>query len=55
MKLPGLKSLQAFNAIGRHLSIRRAAEELGVDHSGSQVNRGLKSICVYIMETVLLI
>jgi LysR family glycine cleavage system transcriptional activator len=33
MKLPGLKSLQAFNAVGRHLNIRRAAEELGIDHS----------------------
>jgi LysR family transcriptional regulator, glycine cleavage system transcriptional activator len=42
MKLPGLKSLQAFNAVGRHLSIRRAAEELGIDHS--VVSRHLRAL-----------
>jgi DNA-binding transcriptional LysR family regulator len=33
MRLPGLKSLRVFDAVGRHLNIRRAAQELGLDHS----------------------
>lgn len=33
MKLPNLKALVAFEAVARLLSIRRAAEELGIDHS----------------------
>jgi LysR family glycine cleavage system transcriptional activator len=33
MKLPPLTALRAFAAVARHLSVRRAAEELRVDHT----------------------
>ena len=42
MRLPGLKSLQVFDVVGRHLNIRRAAEELGLDHS--VVSRHLRAL-----------
>ena len=42
MKLPPLTALRAFAAVARHLSIRRAAEELSVDHS--VVSRHLHSL-----------
>jgi DNA-binding transcriptional LysR family regulator len=42
MKLPGLKSLRVFDAVGRHLNIRRAAEELRLDHS--VVSRQLRAL-----------
>jgi DNA-binding transcriptional LysR family regulator len=42
MKLPALKSLRVFDAVGRHLNIRRAAEELRLDHS--VVSRHLRAL-----------
>src|SRR5215470_11541490 len=42
MRLPGLKSLQVFDVVGRHLNVRRAAEELGLDHS--VVSRHLRAL-----------
>lgn len=42
MKLPTLKALTAFHAVAKFGSIRRAAEELGVDHS--LVSRHLQAL-----------
>ncbi len=42
MRLPGLKALQVFDAVGRHLNIRRAAAELNLDHS--VVSRHLQAL-----------
>ena len=43
MKLPSLRAIQAFDAVGRHSSFSRAADELAVTHGAvSQQIRGLE-------------
>ncbi len=42
MKIPPLPALRAFEAVARHGNVRRAAEELGLDHT--VVSRHLRSL-----------
>ncbi|NYZ14363.1 LysR family transcriptional regulator [Azospirillum sp. RWY-5-1] len=46
MKLPPFASLRAFEAVARHRSVRRAAEELGLDHT--VVSRHLKTLQAFV-------
>jgi LysR family transcriptional regulator, glycine cleavage system transcriptional activator len=50
-KLPPLVSLRAFDAVARHMSVRKAAEELGVNHSA--VSRHIKSLQAYLQVQLL--
>jgi len=50
-KLPPLVSLRAFDATARHNSVRKAAEELGIDHS--VVSRHLKALQAYLQVQLL--